>query len=343
MNKVMISIILLVSLAACSPEQVPNDPLDHFKSVKIEKLKYNIIDLEEYEVLRPWEVKRANGVYYLYNTTSTNVFTILNPTTGYCKHGVRMGNAPEEINTPRLEISGSEVTIYDISRSKRYRLVDEPGQELRIEPFQSVGVEILMMPTFYGNCMAARGRIGASWVRFYVDNVLRDSTAFPSFEETDYLSDSDKVGVFVSGRQKFKPDGSQLVASLIDGCAMAIYTCDGKSLKEKVMLEYYAPRFFKEDYGGLPITGVTTKSKVGFVDVTCSDKYIYALYSGRVLNDGIFDAYRGNQVLVYDWDGKPVKHYQLETDLVSFDVDAESGILYGIGYDPEACIFEYKL
>jgi hypothetical protein len=340
----LLILALLFSLLACSPEQVPNDPIDHFKSIKIKNLKIsNKIDLEEYEVYKPWEVKKANGSYYLFDDAKTNIFTVLNPVTGYYKHGVNIGDGPDELLFPRLEVSNSKVMIFDTHRLKRYILVDEPNLDLRVEPVQDIGVEALIRPTFFGDRMAAKGRGGTSWLRYYVDNVLRDSTYFPHFKETDYLSDLDKVEVFLNGTQKFKPDGSKLVVSLMDGCALAIYSCDEEGLNNRVMLEYFPPVFFKEDYSDKVVIGITTKCKLGFLEISCTNDYIFALYSGRVLNDGIFDAYRGNQVLVYDWDGKPVKHYQLETDLVSFDVDAESGILYGIGYDPEACIFEYKL
>lgn len=49
-------------------------------------------------------------------------------------------------------------------------------------------------------------------------------------------------------------------------------------------------------------------------------------------------------VLIYDWDGKPIKHLMLEKPIYgNLNYDSETHILYGIGYDPEGMILEYDL
>ena len=108
------------------------------------------------------------------------------------------------------------------------------------------------------------------------------------------------------------------------------------------MIEYFPPEFVKADYK-YSKTIQAENNKTGFLDLSCSNDYVYALYAGKVLGDDIFTAYYGDHVFVYDWNGNPVRHYKLEKELFMFGVDEEKGILYGIGNDPEGCILEYKL
>ena len=47
-------------------------------------------------------------------------------------------------------------------------------------------------------------------------------------------------------------------------------------------------------------------------------------------------------LLVYDWDGNPIKHYILDIPMWSMQYDIEKNSIYGIAYNPEGGFIEYQ-
>lgn len=80
-----------------------------------------------------------------------------------------------------------------------------------------------------------------------------------------------------------------------------------------------------------------------FCPMLSGDK-VYVLYSGRTfLPEQGLSAYLLNDLLVFDWDGCPYKHYKLTVPIFSFAIDAVRGELYGLSFDPEYHLVKYKL
>ena len=76
------------------------------------------------------------------------------------------------------------------------------------------------------------------------------------------------------------------------------------------------------------------EQKIGFVAASVSKKYIYELYSGKLLDKNNFtDAFLTNKVYVFDWKGNPVKKYQLDKEVRSIAVDESNNTLYGTVYN----------
>lgn len=63
---------------------------------------------------------------------------------------------------------------------------------------------------------------------------------------------------------------------------------------------------------------LTEDSQVGYINLSATDKYIYALYSDKKLYS---NGRKSNTVLVFDWKGNPVKKYLLDNDAYYIAVD----------------------
>ena len=93
---------------------------------------------------------------------------------------------------------------------------------------------------------------------------------------------------------------------------------------------------------------VTQHAHIGVRYVTVGNEYIYALYIGRTLREIIADgkqqeSLRSNKVLVFDWEGNPVKELEIDRELYSIAYNEMDGCLYGIGMDDEFAYTIYKL
>ena len=74
-----------------------------------------------------------------------------------------------------------------------------------------------------------------------------------------------------------------------------------------------------------------------------TDTYIYVLYDGRVYDVESPTRYLRDKLFVLDWNGTPVKYYQLSEPVFHFAIDVRNGTLYGLSDLPEFHIVSYAL
>lgn len=105
---------------------------------------------------------------------------------------------------------------------------------------------------------------------------------------------------------------------------------------------------FKQHIGELPFVNeqyvFNKDSKLGITSLTKSDEYIFALYNGKTLEDAMNLKDLGlcsNKLLIYNWEGEPVKILNLDKKIRSISYNQQSHIMYMIGYDED--IHDYKV
>lgn len=343
MYKILIICFLFVSCVSTREADLV-DPMRHFDDCPYSQLTaINVIDLEELCIYRPWAIIKQDGLYYIYDNVNADVIKILNPLRGDVKKGVHQGNGPGEIvSTEGFFKKGKDINLLDGTSMVQYQLETTADSVFLLPVKRYESLQALSNPCFIDNKIISTAFNDSVWIRYYVDTDLKGTIAFPSFDETDKLSDLEKSWAFLSMRFCFRPDGCRAVGAMQSGCLLSILECSDDNIKEVVQYKYYPLVFAATGLASRPI-GETSRCRVGFCGLTCSDKYIYALYSGKTM-ENLSDAFRASYVFVYDWNGNPVKYYHLDKELFGdIGVDEKAGILYGIGYDPEGCIIEYKL
>ena len=349
-NEIVSAVCLLVFItSSVSCDKSFHDPLKHFAHAKEYKLEViNTVGLEEYEVFRPSNVVKVGTDYYIRDSSNPLSVKLLNPSTGYIKTIVSKGSGPEELNSiDRIMLKDSLVVVFDHTRRKLYRLRDGNNEHGGIVELRQYSEDIRpFIVDIHNDMMLASGMLEDSWVNLY--NSMESSVLsleFPAFEETSNLDNIQKSILFMSTFVNFKPDGKAFALATLNEGVFAIYKENPNDGWQNVIEWMYFPPKFKEldvKKTGTPLA-YTRENVIAFYGLACTDEYIYALYSGKEVGNGSMDAYLCQHVLVYDWEGNPVKHYLLDIPLYSMGVDEKAGILYGIGYDPEGCIIEYKL
>ncbi|MEN6455651.1 MAG: BF3164 family lipoprotein, partial [Prolixibacteraceae bacterium] len=85
----------------------------------------------------------------------------------------------------------------------------------------------------------------------------------------------------------------------------------------------------------------------GFITAAVTEKFVYALYSGKVMDrrtlESLSDAFLSKYVYVFDWQGRLVKRYQLDQEVRSIAVNANDEALYAASYEGEPHLVVYKL
>lgn len=81
---------------------------------------------------------------------------------------------------------------------------------------------------------------------------------------------------------------------------------------------------------------------LGYVKATVTENYIYALFSGYPSHEVNRSQKGWDKLMMFRLDGSPYAFYQLDTQLIDFEVDAHNGKIYGLTAteeDPHLVIF----
>ncbi len=70
---------------------------------------------------------------------------------------------------------------------------------------------------------------------------------------------------------------------------------------------------------------LTENSSVGYINLSATSKYIYALYSDKKFFE---KGRKSNVILVFDWDGNAIQKYILDTDAYYIAVDDTNQTVY---------------
>lgn len=80
-----------------------------------------------------------------------------------------------------------------------------------------------------------------------------------------------------------------------------------------------------------------------YKDVIASDKYIYALYSGRTFKDYQLSCNECESLYVYDWTGKFMRLYKLDVPVTHICLNEQQNKLYAIANIPDPTLVSFDL
>jgi hypothetical protein len=69
---------------------------------------------------------------------------------------------------------------------------------------------------------------------------------------------------------------------------------------------------------------------------------IWAIYSGKVYDPSVSNAFLSNDIIVFDWNGRPVRQYTVDIPFLSIAIDRLNSAIYGITLNPEFSIVKYN-
>ena len=129
-----------------------------------------------------------------------------------------------------------------------------------------------------------------------------------------------------------KPDGSRMAVFYQHVHRWRLFNNRGELLNDNVM-----------DGGLGELPEIDDRERyIHTVSIYGTDKYIYTLNLGMKTEE-IMNQEHNPYILVFDWDGKPVKQYQLDCFISTFAVDEVNDCLYGVFIDDIDHIYKFDL
>lgn len=279
------------------------------------------INLEEKGLLLPFSVTCMDSCFIFSNIRIKNRLSIWNQKTGEVVNTAHTGNGPEEI-LQYLPVSNNrnEFLFADRIKGKIYKLnLNSYEYKQTIQINESVNrfysLAMLDSASIIGTGMFEQGR--------YLIYNIADSTCiyqeeYPDNKDIQPLQPFQKAALYAGTLIGVHPNKDKFVAAykgLLD-----FYTIDKSyTLTPTAHRYYHFPQFAIPQKG--PVIAHRKEEITGFLSLTYNSSYVYLLYSGSSLSKKGSSAYTSNTILVYNWEGMPVKRYVLGHNAISIHIN----------------------
>jgi hypothetical protein len=144
-----------------------------------------------------------------------------------------------------------------------------------------------------------------------------------------------------TGEQAVHPGTGMIVLATLYADQLEVYHPNGEPEMVVRGPEQFTPTYDVRQRQGLDMLATTKETRFGYIDVEVTDRFIYALYSGRYRSNPISDS--GRLVHVIDWEGRLHRVYDLGADASGLAVDEALGRLYGTQQTPRPAVLQWKL
>lgn len=161
---------------------------------------------------------------------------------------------------------------------------------------------------------------------------VNDNSNNRRLEDSAYFKWMNKV---LEDNFVYRPGSRYEFASFsFQGAVMQIFTVDSTyNLKLEYEKNFYLPSFYILDNGSVKRAKTDPESLNGFASVAATKDNIYALFNGPLLNGDEPNDDSTDIVLVYDWDGNPIKKIMLDRKCSRISIDENKPellyVLYG--------------
>jgi hypothetical protein len=329
-------ILCLLFLTGCSGYR-EKDPLACFKSEPV-RLVPTIIPTD---VLYGGAVALMEDTILAINTRKEDtLLTLINVLNGKTlKRMIRKGNGPGEMIMLRFckQTDNKQLWFHD-PNSEKLHFIDHQvittDTCYKTATFQQNSQRLLKIDT----CFISSGVFVKNY-RFQIfDSNGKTINSCLNYQKPEkYPNMPDQVySTGFQGLYTIHPDNDKFAFATIFSGSIQIFDFVNNVIQPKVDLFFWDP--VMEERNGVCVFSLQSKS--GFNGIDSDQQFIYTLYSGKILAEQDDTC---SHLLVFDWNGNPVKRYLLDTPLSGFCINSQGTKLYGIAFMPETTIVQYDL
>ena len=262
----------------------------------------------------------------------------------YVKSFASYGQGPGEmIGPPKIRTNEDKSVLYLLqyyNGKNEYWCYDMENvlYDIRVHPkwiekivlFRDEGAQYLGYASDYLAWKDKRLFSGSLMHRLEVQDTLGNTL----FLYDDYpkvrMSDTDVFKfTYIHSSLALKPDMSRFVIASYIGCIIEIFSVDAFGKMEKEIEKRFHPPIYEVRNG--KFATVSGKTIIGISDISVTDEFIYAAYTGNVYTHekgGL-----ANIIAVFDWSGNPICQYVLDWKIYRFIVDSNRNRCYLVGID----------
>lgn len=340
---ILLLLYLFLSFSCKESKYSKHSFVDNFK--KSEVINHSVVQLDKDSYFsRVWKIYHAGNGIIAYDVDDQFLFsfTALNQKKMVSKFG-KLGQGPDEILgmvTATSLIDNYTITFFEPNRGVLYKINFEDILNPKLSRKLSVKElgAILTLTPISPDLFVATGAFEEG--RYLLLNksgeVLSYNFDYPRFDNEDHFTNAHKAMAF-QGSISVRPDGERFffVCRKSEVFEIIEVTQDDKLTKK---FEFHGEMgdYKAEGDGVNSISAAISRySKLKFIDSYATQQYIYLLYSDRVIDGGVENPYSANRVFVFDWNGKPVKLFNLDVDVNCIAINESDDNMYAYSNDTE--------
>ena len=146
------------------------------------------------------------------------------------------------------------------------------------------------------------------------------------------------------GDLRLSPSKNKFVYASFSSDLMVIGNIDDNKVGNIITKYNYLPKYTDRSSDGIMAVSYDVNTPNGFSLMKTTDKYIYALFSGRTKESHPDKYYLYNEIYIMDWDGNPIRKLVLDRDAYVFCIDQQGKNLYAISLSGDNYVgYHYEL
>ncbi len=294
------------------------------------------------------EISLSDSILAIIDAKSDSMLLFFNVKSGKYlgKAGVR-GQGPFEFTIlSSLEPhSGSSFSFYDINRRTFYYIHNITSDNVRFIPAFHVdsGVPLEVHPMANGKFITS-----GIYEKYRYCVLESDGKVHSTFGGWPYRDEDEKSVSGIVRSQAYmsgiasSPSKTKFVAYLLSADILSFYRLkdDSVHLIKENILTYpdYEYRNSPTDY-----SGASRDSPLNYLSATCSEDYVYMLYSGKNFQQNTLASFSGNVIYVYTWNGDKIAMMKSDKMLKNICLSEDGQLMYAIAYNPDPSLVQFAL
>jgi hypothetical protein len=305
----------------------------------------DIIELDE--IIRPRSLFLKDSLLFMINMQQAHCITVFH-LQEMKKIGdfIPFGNAPNEVlNVNNLQFQDSLVWISDRDRQQvnKYKLIQFLKED-EVVPFEIKKIEesferlLITQDKLITNSLHhVRSRFS-----FYdlQGNFIESKGELPDagIQMTDFeLHESCFCNMVIN------PDDESVFVAYMNTDLVEIYDSNG-NLKTRI---HGPDKFYsikKEVSSGdmQRVSSIEGRTRDAYYSPVAFEDEIWTIYNGKYFDRTIENSFLCNCIIVFDWDGNPIRQYTTDIGFYSLAIDRKNRVFYGITLSPEYTFVKFN-
>lgn len=335
----MILLFVIISFYSCQSNKKINN-------VQLFDVKCELVCDKEYILGKPNQIALSGSVLVVIDRGSDSLIHFFDVTKrNLINKGGRIGQGPNEFTIiSSLGSYDDGFGMYDPNMRKYYKVVCNDNAVMIESVFEVDRLIPLNIQPISNNRFISTG--------IYKEGkfCLIDSKGkiISTIEEWPYRDDAEKeISNHIKAQAYMSnilvnPSKDKIVSFSITADIVSFYEVKADSLE---LIKECINSYPDYDYFNKPksFRGTSKKNPFGYLSGSCTDKYAYILYSGKSTQEYNDNAFLGNVINVYSWNGDKIAELKIDKELNSICISPDGSIIYGIAYMPEPTLVKINI
>jgi len=343
-------ILFFILLLSSCKNQSTKDGIDSYFDRTV-SLEYDQVLLSDFIWGHPLDLLVTDSVLFVYDEkNSSGLFHILN-----IKNPIEVlsfgkkGQGANEFIMPFdfQTINDNKIAIFDYMRKSLYMIdlfqVQDQNYNFPIIAKDTIIGTIKMLPSIHNSLV----KLG-----FYDDCMFRldmNSQHEKKYGEYPYKDLDEKRienrmrGMAYQGMIRLNPNRDKFVFGINRADIIYFYQIQPEEIILRKLYELTYPKYKPDVNGESRSAAIAANNNRTFISIYTSNKYVYALYSGKNMQDSGMKSLEGDVVYIFDWEGNPIKKLNLNIPVTLICVNNENSELYAFSNMPDPMLIKFNL